>query len=196
MLEQRVVKARSEINDRCLRFGYHLDGDRVLPGQRQDACAGLQVSDNAVQRTTVERDERDVLQRPAHPCCGETEGGWLRQAYELVGGDKCRELLANAEMKGVAARENDDRSPPMSFDLAERIAHGTWPGERPATNKIAREFQMARTADDEFRRVDQATGNGGQPFQTVLTDTDDRQPTLLRAGCGLRTHWRRPRCAF
>ena len=37
MLEQRVVKARSEINDRCLRFGYHLDGDRVQWNERLDS---------------------------------------------------------------------------------------------------------------------------------------------------------------
>ena len=149
-----------------------------------------------MQHATVERDERDVLQRPAHPRRGETESGRLRQANELFDWDECRELLANAEVKGIAARENRDRAPPVSFDFAERLAHRTGPGKTSATNKVAREFQMARTADDEFRRVDQATGNGGQPFQTVLTDTDDRQPTLLRAGCGLSTHWRRPRCAF
>src|SRR5713101_5498687 len=134
---------------------------RTVPGERQDACAGLQVSNNALERTAMERNERNVLQRPAHPRRGETESGWLWQANELLGRDKRRELLADAEMKGIAARENRDRAPPVPLDLAERVAHGTGPRKAPAADKIARQLQMARTADDQLRRPDQPPGNGG-----------------------------------
>src|ERR1700730_9250160 len=99
----------------------------------------------------MERDKRNVLQRPAHPRASKAEGGWLRQANELLRREQCRELLADAKVKGVAARQHHDGTPPISPDLAERIAHGTGPCERPATNKIAREFQMPCTADDQLR---------------------------------------------
>src|SRR5258708_38026469 len=86
-------------------------------------------------------------------------------------------------MKGIAARQNSDRAPTVPLDLAERVAHGTGPGKMTATDKIAREFQMARTADDELRRFDQSPGNRGQPFHAVFADADDGQPALPRAGC-------------
>ena len=110
---------------RAKKFG-ELRRRRAVPGQRQNARAGLQVSDNALQRAAVQRDERNVLQRPAHPRGGETEGGRLRQANEFLGRDKCRDLLADAEMKGIAAREHHDGTPAMPLDLAERIAAWGW----------------------------------------------------------------------
>ena len=144
----------------------------------------------------MQRDQRDVLQRPAHPRGGKTESGGLRQANEFVGRDKGRDLLADAEMKGIAARQNHDGTPAMTLDLGECVADGARPCQTPAPNKIARQFQMARAADHQFRRMDQLAGNGGKSFHAVLADADDGQPALRCANCGLSTSWNRPRCAF
>ena len=97
-----------------------------------------------LQRAAVQRDQRDVLQRPAHPRRGEAERGGLRQADELLGRHKCRDLLADAEMKGIAARQNHDGAPAMALDLGERVADRARPGEPSAANQ-------ARSANSRWR---------------------------------------------
>jgi hypothetical protein len=75
----------------------------------------------------------------------------LRQANELLGRDECRELLTDAEMKGVAACENRDGTPAMPLDLTKCVVHGTGPRKTPAADQITREVQMTRAANDQFR---------------------------------------------
>ena len=161
---------------------------RAVPGERQNPRTGLQVPNDTIEVAAVERDQRDVLQRPAHPRGGETESGGLWQTNELIGLDKGRNLLADTEMKGIAARENRDGMPAMAFDLGERITEGARPRQRPASNKFARQFQMARAAHHQLGRTDQLEGDGGKSFHAVLTNANDRQPARPCANCGLSHH--------
>ncbi len=166
------------------KFG-ELARRRAVPRERQNPRAGLQVPNNAIERAAVERDQRSVLQRPAHARGGETESGGLWQTNELIGLDKGRNLLADAEMKGDRHSRNRDRTPAMTLDLGKRVTDGARPRQTPAANKFARQFQMARASHHQFRRTDELESDGRKSLHAVLADANDRQPSLPCANCGL-----------
>ena len=136
----------------------------------------------------MQRDQRNVLQRPAHPRRGETESRRLRQADKFLRRHECRNLLADAEMKGIAARQHHDGTPAMPLDLGERIGHRARPRQTPAFDQFTSQFQMARAADHQFRRTDQPARDGRKSFHAVFADADNGQPALPRANCGLSHH--------
>ncbi len=125
--------------------------------------------------------------QPRRAAASEKADACGRQS-ELVGADERGELLADAEMKGVARGEHDDRAPARGEDARERRLDGARPGEPLPAYQIAGEREMALAADDELGVHDEARCHGVQAVGAVLADADDGQPPLQ---CGVMSAWAR-----
>ena len=95
--------------------------------------------------------------RPAEPRRRKAEGGDLREAYDLVGGDEAGEFGADAEMEGVAGRQHADRAAASGEDRPVASRDGAGPGSGSAGKRSRkREMPLPPTTNVEPPRARQA----------------------------------------
>ena len=154
-----------------------LGGRRLVPREREDALARLQVRQDRLERPAVQRQRRAVLLAPAEPGGGEREGRGRRDAERLARRKAPHQHRADAEEERIAARQHADGPPAPGLDHVERALDRRGPGEGFG-GEIAGEREMAPAADDEFGLRKQRARGRRKAVDPVLADADHGEPFL------------------
>ena len=144
--------------------------------QRQNTGAVLQKRPDKRCRTPVQRNSLDILQRPAEPGGGQREGRRARKHAVFVGIDVARNGRADAVPERVARGEHADAAPPERDEFGHRGVEGRRPRLRLAVDRIGREVEMPRAAEDELGLGDRPARTGAETGEPILADADDGQP--------------------
>jgi hypothetical protein len=145
----------------------------TVPRKRQDARTWVQMTHDTAQVAAMQRQGLYVLQRPAHACGGERKRRGLRQAKYLIRRDQAGELLADAEVIGIARGDDGDRPPAERQDLRECALDGTRPSKARALDQRVRQRKMPLAADNQLGGGDQLACRWRESLNTILADADD-----------------------
>lgn len=112
---------------------------------------GVQMRPDAVQRPSVNRDERRFWQGPAHAGRRQAERGRRGDDPCFIGGDMCGERRADAMEERIARRQNADLSSAHADNLAG--CEREWRGPRLclALDERRGKLKMAQAAEHDLR---------------------------------------------
>ena len=124
-------------------------GALAVGGERQHARALMQMRSDAIERAPMQRDKRNVGQRPTEPCGRQTERRRRRHDQRLVGRDMVRQHRADAIEERIARGEHADLAPARGKHLFNPAREGTGPRLRLAADQRRGQREVPRAAEHD-----------------------------------------------
>ena len=146
----------------------------LVPGERDNPCARLQMRRHALEGAAVQRKQRAILLAPFEPRGRERKRRGRRNAENFVTRDVARDEIADAVEEGIARGEND-RGPAALGENARQCV-GERRGPLQALGWRVDHREMTRAADDQRGLRHECARRRRQRLGAVFAKADQRQP--------------------
>ena len=156
----------------------------AVPGEREDARAGLEMRHDALERASVQRNQRAVLQRPAEPRGREAEGRRRGNADHLGGIEMPHQRRADAVEEGIARGEHAHAAAAPGEDVGDRVGRAATarPAARRRDRRHSARWRSPPTTSSACATSRRAAGERpSRPSSPMPTMASHRPLVSLRA---------------
>ena len=163
---------------RAVKQRRQLGRGRVVPGQRKNARAWLQMRNDRLERPAVQREQRAILLAPAEPRRGERKGGGRRERRSSRPAAKRRISMAPTPKKNGSPLASTQTERPRRASMASSaFSIGDGQTHRLGLQRSG-ERKMALAADDKVRLRDELPRGRSKAVDPVLADADEAKPAF------------------
>ncbi len=140
--------------------------------QDQQPYIRLDERDHLFHRPAMHRQGLQIRHAPAHTGRGQLERRYLRVVRNFVRWNAPPDPRADREPQRVPRRQHDNPFAAPRLQFTDQRIEGRGPFQH-LRHIIRRQYVVAPTTYDDFGRLDNRAGGGGQAVQPVLADTND-----------------------